>query len=356
MVAVLVAAAVLVPATAATTSAAALPDLTITRSAPATAYVSAAYTEHITVTNLGSAATPSVKVTYAPGTPVVGSGGPAVTCGAVIKGHSGRGGGYRRVGWACTKTVSGGLAPGASTTLAIHVSYAHVGLLNESLTVVPWPVIAQLDLVSHAAAGSVNVILPPVPAAPTGVTAVQVGDDFQVGWVADPATAALLTSSHVTATPVGSSAPVLDASVPGTASSAMVGPLQPQTTYQIVVSQTDAAGTGQPSDPITVTTPISSVPPSAPQGLSVRWIAAGAFLASWTAAVPGDSPVDQYQVKAAVHDADPPVPAPQSQTLGGSAVNAVFSVDDTFDWSVQVRAHNAAGWGKWSPAVIIGGL
>jgi hypothetical protein len=103
---------------------------------------------------------------------------------------------------------------------------------------------------------------PPIqaPAAPTNVTAyvseVEVGEKvelrFQVGWTPASETAPLLTSSRVVATPVGSNAPVLEATVNGGGSYALLAPLQRRTTYQITVTNTDPEGTSQPSTPIEV--------------------------------------------------------------------------------------------------------
>ena len=101
------------------------------------------------------------------------------------------------------------------------------------------------------------------PNAPTGVTAVQsnveVGEAlelrFQVSWTPDPATAGLIGSSTVTATPVGSGAPVLTATVTGSSTSAIVGPLAPLTTYRITVTNSDAEGTSPPSAPIEAKSP-----------------------------------------------------------------------------------------------------
>ena len=101
------------------------------------------------------------------------------------------------------------------------------------------------------------------PNAPTGVTAVQsnveVGEAlelrFQVGWTPDPATAGLIGSSTVTATPIGSGAPVLTATVTGSGTSAIVGPLAPLTTYRIAVTNSDAEGTSLPSVPIEAKSP-----------------------------------------------------------------------------------------------------
>lgn len=197
------------------------------------------------------------------------------------------------------------------------------------------------------------------PAAPTGVTASQVGDQLQVGWIPAATSTAVITSSTVTATPVGSAAPVLTATVTGTATSALVGPVQPATTYEVTVVSTDAGGSSPSSSSVTVTTEASSVAPSAPTGVTAHWTAPGLpgdqLVASWTAAVPGDSPVDAYEVTVGVRNGDPPFPAPVTQTVSGSTLSASFVVDDVFDWGVQVRAHNAAGWGPWSAVVVLGG-
>jgi len=98
------------------------------------------------------------------------------------------------------------------------------------------------------------------PVAPTGVTAyvseVELGEKvqlrFQVGWTPAAETAPLLTSSHIVATPVGSTAPVLEATVSGSGSSTLVAPLERQTTYRITVTNTDREGTSAPSTPIEV--------------------------------------------------------------------------------------------------------
>ena len=76
--------------------------------------------------------------------------------------------------------------------------------------------------------------------------------ELQVSWTPAPATAALITSSTVTATPVGSSAPVLSTTVSG--SGATLAPLAYHTTYSITVTNTDDEGTSAPSAPVEVTT------------------------------------------------------------------------------------------------------
>ncbi len=63
---------------------------------------------------------------------------------------------------------------------------------------------------------------------------------------------------------------------------------------------TTIGGSGPASDPITVVSVAASVAPSAPTGVKAHWAAEGettaTLAATWNAAVPGDSPVDQYEV------------------------------------------------------------
>ena len=99
------------------------------------------------------------------------------------------------------------------------------------------------------------------PAAPTGVAAspsnIEVGETFvlrfQVGWTPAAETASEITSSTVTASPVGSTAPVLTSTVSGPGSSAILSPVQPNTTYRITVINSDSEGTSPPSTPIEIT-------------------------------------------------------------------------------------------------------
>jgi hypothetical protein len=99
-------------------------------------------------------------------------------------------------------------------------------------------------------------IAPPEP--PTNVTAYayRTGEegesgpqDFSIGWTLAPETAGLITSSTVTAKPVGSSAPTLTATVSGAATGVVLGTLEPVTTYLITVTSTDAEGTSRESTP-----------------------------------------------------------------------------------------------------------
>lgn len=196
----------------------------------------------------------------------------------------------------------------------------------------------------------------PLPGAPTGVTVSPASGQYLVAWTPAAAGAAAVTSSTVTATPVASSAPVVSATASGTGTSVLLGPLVPQTTYAITVAATDAAGTGRASTAVTITTPASAIVPSAPTGVAAQWTAPGlpgdTLVANWLAPTSaGDSPIDAYEVTITDSDAGTTV----TQSVGGSSLSASFAVSDVPNWTVQVRAHNAAGWGPWSAAVTLGG-
>jgi len=103
------------------------------------------------------------------------------------------------------------------------------------------------------------------PAAPTaisaGVALVENGSaellQMTVAWTPSGETAALITTSTVTATPVGSGAPVLSASASSYSSSVHLGPVEPDTTYRVTVTNTDSEGTSEPGVPVEVRSPNS---------------------------------------------------------------------------------------------------
>src|SRR5215831_17196718 len=72
----------------------------------------------------------------------------------------------------------------------------------------------------------------PIPAAPTGVTVVQSGDQFEVSWTLNGINPAAVKASTITATPIDSTASILTTTVAGPAVSGVILSLQPQTTYQ----------------------------------------------------------------------------------------------------------------------------
>ncbi len=191
------------------------------------------------------------------------------------------------------------------------------------------------------------------PNAPTGVSATLSGGQYTISWTPDPTTAAIITGSTITATPEGGTA-VIVAPVSGNATSATLGPLAPLTTYSIVVTNTDAAGTSPPSDPIQVTTGAATTKPGVPRTVAAHWLGANYLGVTWGLPTnPGDSPIDQFQVKAKPYDADAGAPGPTVVTVAGSSLAAQLTLDETYDWAIRVRAHNGAGWSAWSARVIV---
>jgi hypothetical protein len=102
---------------------------------------------------------------------------------------------------------------------------------------------------------------PPAPpsSVSAGVSLFEAGETeylrMQVGWTPAAETAGLITSSTVTATPVKPGSPVLSATVEGSATSAFLQPVAPNTTYLVTVTNTDAEGTSEQSSPVEVTSP-----------------------------------------------------------------------------------------------------
>lgn len=187
----------------------------------------------------------------------------------------------------------------------------------------------------------------PLPAAPSGVSVTQVADSLSVSWAQ---TAADVTATMVTATPSSGGTP-LTASVPGGATTATIPGVAPSTTYSVVVASTDVAGSGPRSAPVSIVTAAATTRPGTPGGVKVSWGAGGRTLdARWSSALPGNSPVDDYQVSVARHDPNGPAQIVDAATATSVAVSGFAN---TYDWSVQVRAHNAAGWGSWSKAVVL---
>jgi hypothetical protein len=198
----------------------------------------------------------------------------------------------------------------------------------------------------------------PAPQAPSAVTAEQSADELQVSWTPNGVNPIAVISSTLTATPDDPTASILTATISGSATTGLIGPLQPRTTYQITVASTTIGGTSPASDPVSVTTAAASVLPSAPTGVVADWATpdpvdtTDTLIVTWSASDPGDSPVDQYQVTITGSDGA----GTFTQTVSGTTLEASFAVDYTPDWSVTVSAHNAAGWGPWSDPITLGGL
>ncbi len=206
--------------------------------------------------------------------------------------------------------------------------------------------------------GAAAYLVVPLPAAPANVSAVQAGDQFQVSWTPTGVNPAAVTSSTLTATPVNSSAAILTTTVAGSATSGVILSLEPQTTYQITVVNTTIGGASPASSLISLTTSPATVPPSAPAGVAANWAnlnptgATDTLVATWQAADPGNSPIDQYLVTITGSDGAGTL----TQTVSGTTLTASFTVDYIPNWSVTVQAHNAFGWGPASSIFTVGGL
>jgi hypothetical protein len=171
-------------------------------------------------------------------------------------GGSGRGGGYKTTTYTAWASVTwdwfgstrsyGQLvgAPEVSSTFSAQDTYGD-------------------RVYNTATAAYLEAVAPPThpPAAPTGVSAAvslyEVGETeslrMVVSWTDDPQTAAVISSSTVTVTPVNPGPAVLTSAVAGT--SATFQPVAPSTAYRITVTSTDAEGTSQPSAPLEIVTP-----------------------------------------------------------------------------------------------------
>lgn len=68
--------------------------------------------------------------------------------------------------------------------------------------------------------------------------------------------------------------------------------------------------------------------------------------------MPGDSPVDQYEVLITGSNGA----GTYAKSVSGTALTAKFTVDYIPDWTVLARAHTATGWGPWSASFTLGGF
>jgi hypothetical protein len=171
-------------------------------------------------------------------------------------GGSGRGGGYKTTTYSAWATVTW-------NWLGETRSYSRLEGAAEDISTSFSAEDAYGDRIYNVGtAAYLEATSPPLvaPGAPTGVAAefspIEAGEEeeptlrFLVSWTPAPETSALITSSTVTATPVGSTAPVLTTTVSGPATSTLVEPLQRRTTYRITVTSSDAEGTSQASTPV----------------------------------------------------------------------------------------------------------
>jgi hypothetical protein len=261
-------------------------------------------------------------------------------------GGSGRGGGYHTTTYTASVSVIWDFAGNVISYVTPATGSASGATFTDGFG----------DILYNSGANAFLIV--PVPGAPVGVTAVQSGDQFQVAWTLQGANPAAITSSILTAAPVNSPASVLATTVAGPATNGIIDLLQPSTTYQVTVATITVGGTGPASVPVSVTTGAATVAPSAPTGVTNHWSnldpsgTTDTLITTWQAAVPGDSPVDQYQITIIGSDGGGTL----TQTVSGTTLTAYFNVDYVPNWTVTVQAHNAIGWGPASTPVTLGGL
>ncbi len=112
------------------------------------------------------------------------------------------------------------------------------------------------------------------PAPPTNVKASVVlaeGGSLEylampISWSDDPEREGLISSQTMRAEPVGSTAPVVEATRIPYFREGELGPVEPDTTYRVTVTETDAEGTSEPSAPIEIRTPNSDGEGERPPG------------------------------------------------------------------------------------------
>ena len=260
-------------------------------------------------------------------------------------GGSGRGGGYHSTTYSAWLAVTWDFGGGVRSTAAL----AGAPAVNPTFSTTD----ANGDQLYNSSAHAYLVV--PPPGTPTVVGAVQVGDQFQVSWTTPLANRLAITSSTITATPVNSSAPALAATVSGSATTGLIGPLQPSTSYQITVVTADAGGSSASSSAYLASSQAASTLPSPPARVAAQWTAPGQpgdmLSVNWAAAAPGDSPIDQYKITITGSDSG----GTFTQTVPGATLAASFAVSDIPDWTISVQAHNSVGWGPASASIVLGG-
>jgi hypothetical protein len=224
------------------------------------------------------------------------------------------------------------------------------GVYGETVTV--GTTVAQQNNVSHSFSDNLNIGVPPVPSAPQNLQVSQTGPDLNVSWTAPATGLSSLLRSTITATPtVGSPVTLV---VPPGVTSGVLPNVAPSTTYSVSVTSTSYTGTG-PAAAVSFTTEAPTVPPGAPQSVSASWTSAdspASLAVSWGTTDPGNSPIDNFEIKAVAVNSgttsplDAVIPAP-------AAAYTFYNPDNSVSWRVTVRAHNAAGWGPWSTAVVV---
>ncbi len=259
---------------------------------------------------------------------------------------------------------SGHSSPGTTYSAWVAVTWDFAGAVVSTSTLASAPAVNPTLVVTNGAgavltnANNQAYLGVSLPGMPTSLVATQVGGQVQLSWIPGPQAAPEITSTTITAIPVRPPGPPIQAIVNGPAMSALIS-LAPQTGYYISVVNNDLAGSGPPSAFVRFFTAGIAVAPPAPTQVTAWWtgqLAPGLSLGvHWMASASGANIVDSYEVRVVWHDGDNPG-GTYDQTVSGQTLSAYFAVDNTSDWRIQVRAHDAAGWGDWSPLITIGGV
>jgi hypothetical protein len=326
------------------------PDLAIAVTKPAVVYVGQAFTETYVITNDGGSNAVAPTLTVLNGKASAASVSAAsMTCVDTAVGHSGRDGGVTHTGYKCSMPAGQVLVAGASLTLVASF-VAGTATIAQQLTVGTTSV--QQNLVSHTVTDDTTPLLPAAPGSPTGVSVTQDLGSLVVSFTDGASTSpgAPITSS-VVATPVGGGT-ALSGSVatttPGAETVTLPG-LVGSTTYSVAVTSSDSGGSAS-AVPIDFTTAPPFLPPGAPAITSASWGSGVNIVVAWTAASAGDSATSDYQVLFTPLSSSL---SPVTYDAGAGLIASVVVPSQAIDWSVQVRAENAAGWGPWSPAATV---
>jgi hypothetical protein len=321
------------------------PDLSVSNSLPQV-WEHTPFVYAITIHNSGNGPAPNVSLNASdPGITVANTLTPGWSCGNL--------GGFRvpHEGWYCNSSVP--VFPGSSVTLEMNVTPGSAANYAEKVTV--GTTVAQQNNVSHSFSDSVDIGVPPVPTAPQNLHVSQTGPNLQVSWTAPATGLASLLRSTITATPTtGSPFTVV---VPPGVTSGLVANVAPSTNYTVTVTSTSYTGTG-PAAAMSFTTEPPTVAPGAPQSVSASWTSVDTpanLSISWGTTNPGNSPLDSFEIKAIAVNS--PTTPPLDAVISAPATAYYFgNADNSLSWQVTVRAHNAAGWGPWSTAVVVPAL
>jgi hypothetical protein len=317
------------------------PDLSIANSLPQV-WEHTPFAYPITIHNSGSGPAPNVSINVSDPAITVTNGPLGWSCGNL--------GGFRvpHEGWYCKSSMP--VFPGGSVTLQMNVSPGSAGVYAETVTV--GTTVAEQNNVSHSFSDKVDIGVPPVPSAPQNLQVSQTGPNLQVSWTAPTTGSSALLRSTITATPPTGSPFTLV--VPAGVTSGLLANVAPSTTYSVTVTSTSYTGTS-PAATLSFTTEAPTIAPGAPQSVLASWTSTDSpanLSVSWGTTSPGNSPMDRFEIQAlpvnsaATSPLDAVISAPAAAYYFGNADNSV-------SWQVTVRAHNAAGWGPWSTAVVV---